>query len=180
MELIWIWANRSIDTSIFTHAHLNRWVVKMASEKRIVSNPAGKSHVWKHFGFISSEDGTPVKDKAVCQLCSSEVSYCKNTTNVYVHLEWHHQSEYALLLKAEGERINLWNNRSQHYKRLQNELTHYQKIANGGKLWLKVLVILSHVICSHCQLWRMLDLDNWCTQLSLVSRFHLELTLLTP
>ena len=38
----------------------------MASEKRIVHNPAGKSHVWKHFGFFSSEDGTPVKDKVVC------------------------------------------------------------------------------------------------------------------
>ena len=38
----------------------------MASEKRIVRNPAGKSHVWKHFEFFSSEDGTPVKDKAVC------------------------------------------------------------------------------------------------------------------
>ena len=35
----------------------------MASENRIVHNPVGKSHVWKHFGFFNSEDGTPVKDK---------------------------------------------------------------------------------------------------------------------
>ena len=39
----------------------------MASENRIVHNPEGKSHVWKHFGLFSSEDGTPVNDKAVCQ-----------------------------------------------------------------------------------------------------------------
>ena len=70
-------------------------------------NPAGKSHVWKHFGFFSSEDGTPVKDKAVCRLCLSEVSYCKNTTNLRMHLERHHRSEYALLLKAEGEKDKL-------------------------------------------------------------------------
>ena len=49
----------------------------MALENRIVRNPAGKSHVWKHFGFFSSEDGTPVKDKVVCRLCLSEVLYCK-------------------------------------------------------------------------------------------------------
>ena len=39
-------------TSIFMHAHLNCWVVKMASENRTVHNPAGKSHMWKHFGFL--------------------------------------------------------------------------------------------------------------------------------
>ena len=33
----------------------------MASN-RIVRNSAGKSNVWKHFGFFTSEDGTPVKD----------------------------------------------------------------------------------------------------------------------
>ena len=47
----------------------------MASENRIVRNPSGKSHVW----VFSSEDGTPVKDKAVCRLCLSEVSYCKTS-----------------------------------------------------------------------------------------------------
>ena len=55
-------------------------------------------------GYFSSEDGTPVKNKAVCRLCLSEVLYCKNTTNLHVHLEQHHRSEYALLLKAEGEK----------------------------------------------------------------------------
>ena len=35
---------------------------------RIVRNPSGKSSAWKHFGFSTSEDGTPVKDKAVCRL----------------------------------------------------------------------------------------------------------------
>ena len=55
----------------------------MASEKRIVS----KSHMWKHFEFFNSEDGTPVKDKVVCRLCLSEVSYYKNTKNLCMYLE---------------------------------------------------------------------------------------------
>ena len=79
----------------------------MASENRIVHNPVSNSHVWKHFGFFSSEDGALVKDKAVCQLCLSEVLYCKNTTNLCVHLEQHHRSEYTLLFKTEGEKDKL-------------------------------------------------------------------------
>ena len=79
----------------------------MASENRIVYNPVSNSHVWKHFGFFSSEDGALVKDKVVCRLCLSEVLYCKNTTNLCVHLEQHHQSEYTLLFKAEREKDKL-------------------------------------------------------------------------
>ena len=44
----------------------------MASDNRIVRNPTGKSHVWKHFGFSTSEDGTPVKDKAVCRIAKTQ------------------------------------------------------------------------------------------------------------
>ena len=76
----------------------------MVSDNRIVCNSAGKSHVWKYFGFFTNEDGTPVKDKAACRLCLSKVSYCKNTTNLRVHLERHHRSEYTLLLKVEGDK----------------------------------------------------------------------------
>ena len=79
----------------------------MASDNRIVRNPAGKSHVWKHFGFFTSEDGTPVKDKAACRFCLSEILNYKNTTNLRVHLERHHQSKYTLLLKAEGDKDKL-------------------------------------------------------------------------
>ena len=56
--------------------------------------------------FIS-KDGTPIKDKAPCLLCLSEVSYCKNTTNLHVHLKQHHRSEYTLLLKAKGDKDKL-------------------------------------------------------------------------
>ena len=79
----------------------------MASDKRILQNSVAKSHVWKYFGFFSGEGGTPVKDKTVCRLCLSEVSYCKNTTNLRTHLERHHRSEYTLLLKAEGDKDKL-------------------------------------------------------------------------
>ena len=56
----------------------------LPDNNRIVRNPSGKSSVWKHFGFSTSEDGTPVKDKAVCRLCLSSVSCCKNTANLRV------------------------------------------------------------------------------------------------
>ena len=79
----------------------------MASDRRIVRNIVGKSQVWKHFGLFTEEDGTPVKDKAVCQICFNEILYCKNTINLRVHLERHHRSEYALLLKVEGDKDKL-------------------------------------------------------------------------
>ena len=74
---------------------------------RIVRNPTGKSHVWKHFGFFTNEEGILLREKAICQLCLSEVLYSKNTTNLRTHLERHHHNEYSLLLKAEGDKDKL-------------------------------------------------------------------------
>ena len=115
----------------------------MASEKRIVRNPAGKSHVWKHFGFFSSEDGTPVKDKAVCRLCLSEVSYCKNTTNLRMHLECHHRSEYALLLKAEGEKDKLV---EQSQPTLQKVIEQVNQLPKDSERWQTLVEAIGNFI----------------------------------
>ena len=91
-----------IDISIYWHIELsiqryfctfNLLNVKMASVQRIVRNTFGKSQVWKHFGFFTEEDGTPVRGKAVCRICFNEILYCKNTANLCTHLERHHRSE---------------------------------------------------------------------------------------
>ena len=50
-----------------------------------------KSPLWLHFGFQVDKDGKRVSEKVVhCRLCSREVGYSGNTTNLRQHLEkWH-------------------------------------------------------------------------------------------
>ena len=119
----------------------------MASN-RIVRNSAGKSNVWKHFGFFTSEDGTPVKDKAVCRLCLSEVSYCKNTTNLRMHLERHHRSKYTLLLKAEGDKDKL---SEQSQPTLQKVLERSNPLPKDSERWQTLVEAIGNLICSHYQ-----------------------------
>ena len=120
----------------------------MALEKRIVHNPTGKSHVWKHFGFFSSEDGTPVKDKAVCRLRLSEVLYCKNTTNLRMHLERHHRSEYALLLKAEGEKDKLV---EQSQPTLQKVIERVNPLPKDSERWQTLVEAIGNFIACDMQ-----------------------------
>uniref|UniRef100_A0A3Q1BI66 BED-type domain-containing protein n=1 Tax=Amphiprion ocellaris TaxID=80972 RepID=A0A3Q1BI66_AMPOC len=50
-----------------------------------------KADVWKYFGFKNHKDGKELeKSKAVCKICSVEVKYCRNTTNLRNHLTRHH------------------------------------------------------------------------------------------
>ena len=150
----------------------------LPDNNRIVCNPLGKSSVWKHFGFSTSEDGTPVKDKAVCRLYLSSVSCCKNTANFRVHLERHHRSEYTLLLHTEGDKDKVSEQSQPALQKVLERSNPLPNIVNDGKHWSKLSIILLHLICSHYQWWRTLDLKNCCTQPSLVLRFHLDLTLL--
>ena len=170
---------RCIDTSIFTPAHFNCWVVKTALENRIVRTSVDKSHLWKHFGFFSSEDGAPVKDKMVCRLCWSEVSYCKNITNLCVHLERHHRSEYALLLKAEGEK-DKFAEKSQ--PTLQKVLEWVNPLPKDSKQWQTLVEAIGNFIVWDMQPLSVVDNAGFKQLMytaSLVSRFHLYLTLLT-
>ena len=133
----------------------------MVSNRKIVHNTVGKTQVWKHFGFFAEEDGIPVRDKADCWICFNKISYCKIATNLHVHLERHHRSEYTLLLKA-GDKDKFAEESTQPtIQRFLNEAIHYQKIVNGGKNWLTLWEILSHLICSCCQLWKTKDSSNY-------------------
>ena len=46
----------------------------MDENKKIVSNPSGKSSVWKIFGFYEVEKKV-MKEKVVCKLCHAEYKY---------------------------------------------------------------------------------------------------------
>ena len=43
-------------------------------DKKIASNPCGKSAVWKVFGFHEIEEKV-VKEKVVCRICHAEYKY---------------------------------------------------------------------------------------------------------
>ena len=63
----------------------------------LVKNDSGKSPVWQYFGFYKSSSGVIQREKAVCRLCHSELSYSGNTTNLRTHIERHHPIEHKLL-----------------------------------------------------------------------------------
>ena len=52
--------------------------------------------VWKYFGFVANEDGTPSdSDTPRCRLCHKGVSAnWANTSNLLSHLQLHHGNEY--------------------------------------------------------------------------------------
>ena len=45
----------------------------------------GKSWVWKYFGFKKGD-----RSKVLCKVCNTSLSFCKNTTNMTMHLKRHH------------------------------------------------------------------------------------------
>ena len=50
-----------------------------------------KADVWMHFGFKKHEGSNELdKSKTICKICSVEVKYCGNTTNLRNHLMRHH------------------------------------------------------------------------------------------
>ena len=71
----------------------------MASDSAftLVKNDSVKSPVWQYFGFYKSSSGVIQREKAVCRLCHSQLSYSGNTTNLRTHVERHHPIEHKLL-----------------------------------------------------------------------------------
>ncbi|XP_072552290.1 uncharacterized protein [Salminus brasiliensis] len=56
-----------------------------------------RSAVWKHFGYLKNSEGVVVPDGfPVCKLCLRKVSTQRgSTTNMMVHLQNYHQTEFA-------------------------------------------------------------------------------------
>ena len=59
-----------------------------------------KSTVWEYFGFPAENGEFTEKDKkkrseVFCKLCPKKMNYQGNTTNMMVHLQYYHRSEYV-------------------------------------------------------------------------------------
>ena len=58
-----------------------------------------KSGVWEYFGFPTENGKFTEKDRrkrneVFCKLCPKKMNYQGNTTNMMVHLQYNHRSEY--------------------------------------------------------------------------------------
>ena len=116
---------------------------------RIVRNPTGKSHVWKHFGFFTNEEGILVREKAVCRFCLAKVLYSKNTTNLCTHLERRHRNEYSLLLKEEGVKDKLL---EQAQPTLLKILERSQPLPKDSERWQSLVEAVGNFIASDMEL----------------------------
>ena len=118
------------------------------SERIVRNNPTSKSHVWKHFGFFTDEEGILLREKAVCRLCLSEVLYSKNTTNLRTHLERPHRDEYSLLLTAEGDKDKFL---EQSQSTLLKVLEQSQPLPKDNERWRTLVEVDGNFIASDMQ-----------------------------
>ena len=73
------------------------------SDRVIVKPDQLRSVVWRFFGFWSVGGKIVDKTKAVCKLCNMEMAYHSTTTNLKLHLEKVHHTEYKQVCdEAEG------------------------------------------------------------------------------
>ncbi len=61
-----------------------------------------RSSVWKYFGFYAANGKITTKNKAVCRLCTKQLTYSSTTTNLRSHLQACHRSETAEAPQATG------------------------------------------------------------------------------
>ena len=69
-----------------------------------------KSHVWNYFGLPACSGEYVEKDKRLrkevfCTICKRSLSYKGNTTNMIVHLQYHHVPEYNELASLSSNSI---------------------------------------------------------------------------
>ena len=57
-----------------------------------ISLPGVKSKVWKYFAFEVDDNKIINNSVVICQIenCNMRIGYLKNTTNLSLHLKWHH------------------------------------------------------------------------------------------
>ena len=81
-------------------------VEKEGEGVQLIAKKNTTSKVWKYFGFIPSEDGSPIdSDTPRCRLCHKGVSAkWANTSNLLSHLKLHHGSEYREIKRAQPVR----------------------------------------------------------------------------
>src|SRR4029434_8493449 len=79
-----------------------------AAEKLIVTPKNLKSDVWKYFGFwaVDCKLVEPT-DKVVCKLCKLELANHSTTSNLRLHLQNVHPSEYGLICGTSAKQTRL-------------------------------------------------------------------------
>ena len=79
-----------------------------AAEKVIVTPKNLKSDVWKYFGFwaVDCKLVEPT-DKVVCKLCKLALAYHSTTSNVRLHLQNVHPSEYGIICGTSAKQPRL-------------------------------------------------------------------------
>ena len=70
----------------------------------VFTTEKAKSAVWKHFGSKAKDGQFVEKDKwkrmtVYCIICKNHLSYKGNTTNLMVHLQYHHRAEFEEVRK---------------------------------------------------------------------------------
>ena len=76
-----------------------------SEEIKLLPFERGKSGVWAYFGF-AAKNGEYIKkekrkrSKVICRLCRKQLHYVGNTTNLLVHMQYHHVHEYSKLPKG--------------------------------------------------------------------------------
>ena len=60
-----------------------------------------KSNVWRYFGFENIQGKITRKDKVICRICRTKLSYLGTTSNLRAHLSTLHPGK----LEVEGERL---------------------------------------------------------------------------
>jgi hypothetical protein len=72
-------------------------------EGEIITPKNSRSKVWDYFRIIS-RDGVDDRTNAYCTLCDLKtVSYGGSTTNLFSHLQHHHQAEYLKIKKPQED-----------------------------------------------------------------------------
>ena len=71
----------------------------VSEERMLLPLEKAKSGVWDYFGFPAQGGDFIEKDKkkrttVFCKLCPKQLRYQGNTTNMIVHLQYHHRSEF--------------------------------------------------------------------------------------
>ena len=109
-----------------------------------------KSSVWEYFGFPAengdfTEKGKKKRTTVYCKLCPKRINYQGSTTNMMVHLQYNHRTEF-LKIKAKGSPAAQARNASQKKQPCITESFELlQPIPQSSKKW----KMLTNSVCQY-------------------------------
>lgn len=82
----------------YTKMQPDRSNVETVNYQKLVVPKRMHSPYWKYFGFPASETGMIITQaRIICILCKKQFAYKSNTTNLRVHLQSRHKTEFVVL-----------------------------------------------------------------------------------